>query len=252
MIAHPDSVAAVQRRAHAEQLRIVLHVFGDRAAHRVIGAVRAEEAELQRGVTAAAPAEVRDILAQATDLLARAEASDAVAPALDDATRAAALLSAARIALSEVGRIPGLDQIFRNAATRILENRNDGQLAEYQRLQLAADRAARAGDRAGAQKLLDEMRAEQIQLVLSVYGTEAGQHLLAQARMAAADVRTTLKQARRSGRDMVRLERMHATARDMLTRADAAYARGDARTALDLGSHAVSLLNALRLALAGY
>ena len=96
------------------------------------------------------------------------------------------------------------------------------------------------------------MREEQIRIVLSVYGPEAGQHLLMRAREAATAVRAALAGAKERGHDLVRLERMHATARDMLMRADAAYARGDASTALDLGSHAVSLLNALRLALAGY
>ena len=250
--AHPDSLAALQRRAHAEQLTIVLRVFGADAAPRVIADLRLEEATLHRALTAESPAEVRDMLSQAGELLGRAERADAGTGALDDATRAAALLYAARAGLPEAGRISGLDEVFRSAATRILDNRNDRQLAEYRRLQLAADQAARAGDGKAAQKLLDEVRAEQIRIVLSVYGADAGQHLLAQARNAAADVRTTLRSARRNGHDLVRLERMHATARDMLARADAAYARGDARTALDLGSHAVSLLNALRLALAGY
>ena len=249
---HPDSVAAVQRRAHAEQLKIVLRVFGDEASARVITELRAEEAALHRALSDASPDAARDMLAQAGDLLARAEKAEATAPALDDATRAAALLAAARIALSEHGRIPGLDEIFRTAAARILENGNDDQLAAYRRAQVAADQAARAPDGTRAQAALDAVRDEQIRIVLSVYGPEAGQHLLMRAREAAAEVRVTLRSARDRGHDLVRLERMHATARDMLMRADAAYARGDARTAIDLGSHAVSLLNALRLALAGY
>lgn len=255
-----EEAASLARLAHAERLRIVLAVFGDATAARVLQGVRAQEALLHQRASAATDGlrdrgHLADLLAQTAELLARADAAldlgDNHRSALDHATRAAALLDAARAALSDAARIPGLDEIFRAAAARLTTAAAEAQLAEYTRLQLAAEKAARSGDRARAHTLLEEARAEQIRLVLTVFGADAGRRMLAQGRTAAADVLVALRSARAAGRDLSRLERMHATARDMLVRADAALAGGDARTALDLGSHAVSLLNALRLTLAG-
>ena len=70
--ADADSLAALERRAHAEQLKIVLRVFGDEASARVIAELRTEEAGLHRALTAASPVAVRDMLAQAGELLGRA------------------------------------------------------------------------------------------------------------------------------------------------------------------------------------
>ena len=251
-----ELAASLLRRAHAERLRIVLDVFGTGAAAATLRRARTEERSLHarmerlRG-TDSEPVHVSDLLVQVSDLLARAASADDPHATLDHATRAAALLEAAQLALSEAGRIPGLDEAFRAATARVDTNARSGAHAEYHRLSISADQAARAGDRQRAHALMERARAQQIRLVLEVFGAEAGRRMLEQARVASADVLASLRAARRTGQDVTRLERMHATARDMLVRADAAFESGDAGTALDLGSHAVTLLNALRLTLAG-
>lgn len=248
---------------HAEELGIVLRVFGPGIAERTAAAVRVDAEGLRSAVAASEQAGrelprasiLLDRLAEAL-AEARAAATDGdVLASLDAATRAAAMADGVRVALAEARRIPTLEDLFA-ASVDVLRSRQDGEdvqqdLARFDALQRDADAAVGSRDRERVHTALRAVRDEQVAVVLGVLGPPAVTRMLDAFGYSVADAETALALARRAGRDVSRLERMVASARDLRSRAASALAAGDAATALDLGSHAVGLLNSVRLALTG-
>jgi hypothetical protein len=256
-----ERAAALTSAAHAEQIALVLRVFGRGVLERVITGVALDAARLARGVaeTEAAGRELpraRELLASIEALLGHAAAAAAQGSperALEAATRAAALAESVRHALTDARRIPALQDLFDLAAahlrTEVGPDAAREALADYNALRRAAEEAIRSGDRARAHEALEAVRAEQIRLVLHVLGAEAVERLLAVLSAGAGEVQAALTAARGAGRDVTRLERMAVAANDMIARARAAADGGDAAAALDLASHAAGLMNSIRLAL---
>jgi phage shock protein A len=107
----------------------------------------------------------------------------------------------------------------------------------------------RSGQNDRAHTALRAVRAERIRVVLEILGSEAVDQILQDVKRAHTEAAVGVTQARTAGRDVFRLERMLDTARDLYSRASQAFTRGDAATALDLGSHAATLVNSIRIAL---
>jgi hypothetical protein len=256
-----EDAAARMHALHAEELRVVLSVFGDPVAARVAEAVRTDAQRLRARLTVLqqdghALPRAAEALASVEELLVDAEAALAAGDArgaLDAGTRAAALVDAVRRVLADAVRLPALEQVFDRAVSRLSEggdpDRVRAALADYHRADAAARAAVRSGDREDAHAALEAVRREQIRVVLRVLGPGAVAHALQQARTASDELDSSLAAARSAGRDVSRLERMLASANDMLHRAELAFTSGDAAAALDLGSHAAGLLNAIRVAL---
>lgn len=257
-----DHAAARLNAVHEEQLRIVLRVFGPGVADRVIVGVALEAARLGRVVEEAAAAgrdmhgaqqslvALQSLLQEAATAAAHGDAT----AALDAATRAARHAGEVRHAVAQARRIPGLDELFDVAVATLRADLGPdaarAALAHYNSLRRAADEAVRAGDRQRAHTALERVRGEQIRFVLRVLGADAVGRLLDAVARGADEVDTALAAARAAGRDASRFERMAASARDMLLRAQDHFYDGDPASALDLASHAAGLLNAIRLGLA--
>lgn len=247
------------RAVSEEQVGIVLRVFGDDVVVRIMAALADESAGLQRRIESTAAGGIRvaaaeDGLAQARELLADAESAhgngDARA-ALRAATDAADRLEAARVAVADALRVPGLDELFDTAVQVAGTAYGPGHdvLATHGRLTALARQQVRTGSRERAQAALAAVRVEEIAVVLRVLGAGPVEQLVQATAEAQSALARDVDAARRSGRDVLRLERMLATSADLLERAGAALDEGNAATALDLGSHAAGLVNALRLAL---
>lgn len=254
--------AARLRAIQEEELRIVLRVFGEPVVLRIIDAVVADAGAIERSVAAAetsgnAVPRARELLAvldtRIADAVAAWDGRNAFA-ALDAATRAAAVADALRQALAGVRRIAGIDDLFADAATKLQAERGPdaarAELAAFNRLRRTADEVVRTADRDAAYDALKAVRNEQIRVVLAVLGPEALPPLLDRIAAGAADVDAATARANAAGRDVARVERMSAAARDLLQRATASLHAGDAAAALDLGSHAAGLVNAAHGALA--
>jgi hypothetical protein len=256
-----ERAQSLQRAVQAEQLSVVLRVFGRAVVERVITGVALDAQRLARGVGEAEAAgrdmsRGRDLLASIEALLASASARAAEAalmPALDAATRAAAHAESLRHALADARRIPGLQDLFELAVAHLRAELGPDAareaLTRYNALKRAAEEAVRVGDRERAHRALEAVRAEQIRLVLHVLGGDAVVRLIEALERGSAEVHAALADARAAGRDVSRLERMAATARDMILRARTAFDAGDPGTALELSSHAAGLINSVRLAL---
>lgn len=260
-IAERETATARLRAIRVEELRIVLRVFGELIVLRIIDAVVADAAAVERSIGEAEAAggllpRAREHLAQLDAWLAEAAAAaerrDAFA-ALDAATQAAASADAARHALAGGRRIAGVDELFEQAAAQLHDR--DGpdatraELAAFNRRRRHADEVVRAGDRDAAYDALRSLRDEQIRIVLNALGPESVPPLLDQIETRIAELDTAVAQAMASGRDVTRLDRMSAAARDLLQRAMTSMQAGDAAAALDLASHAAGLVNAARGAL---
>jgi hypothetical protein len=257
-----ELAATRQRALHAEQISMVLNVFGGDVAGHVIEAVRADLTLLEDRLPDVAHNgrdgavdRARDLLAQVRELLTDAEVaaeSGARRAGLDAATRAAAMTESVRHAFAESLRLPGLDDLLGSARHSLRETaRTEATRAlfdDVERLRLAAQDAVRTGDRQRAHAALAAVRSAQIRIVLQVLGPAVVRDMLDGATASAAALKTDIAAVRHSGRDVTRLERMLSSARDMLLQAETAFADGDSAGALDLGSHAVGLINALRLA----
>jgi hypothetical protein len=253
-------VAAWGAAARAEELEIVMKVFGDGVAQTTLLAVRGEASRLA-AEAARAPAAARqrtgELLAELGRHLDAAEAasrSGAARVALDHAVQAGALADRAHYLLEDARRIAALPELFEGAVAR-LRSQDGGdaarsRLAEYNALQRRAEDVVRSGDHQRAHAALKAARDEQIRVVLEVAGAEPVGRLLQDATAALDELDVALAASRSAGRDVTRLGRMAGSARDMLGRSTAALAEGDAATALDLGSHAAGLINTLRANLA--
>jgi len=242
---------------HEEELRIVMTGLGERvvprviketrielsAAHMEIAAQSLEGADLTRAVMVAQ--QVQSKLAKA-DL---ALSANRLNESLDAASQAAALLGGLEYYLIEIDRIPGLENLLPRAVAKLAsESTPDAQALLRRAEQTAAHvrTALRSGDRSTAQAQLVAARAEQIQLVLRVLGPGTAGKLVEEVNAGTAEARTTLAALEAAGRDVARDQRMLTEAVDLAHRARAALAKGDNATALDLGSHAAGLLNALQ------
>ncbi|CAN5860331.1 hypothetical protein BH23GEM9_BH23GEM9_09550 [soil metagenome] len=262
-----ESAAARLEAVRREELAVVLGVFGESIVPTGIAALKTDSARMARAL--AIPA-VTDALLSRTDALlsrgdelrarfhdylAQAQAAAGSDPytALDAVTRAAAVLDLLRHVAADERRVRALDELFSEAVEqlRARNGADDGRssLGAYNEMQRAAQAAVRNGDRQLAQSALESVRGEQIRIVLDVLGSGTVDRLLDDVGYGLAELNVALAGARSGGRDVSRLGRMSASARDMHSRARAALDGGDAVAALDLGSHAAGLINTLRLAL---
>jgi hypothetical protein len=246
-------------RLHEEEIRIVLQVFGDALAGRVLDAVRADAALLESTVTGlesggrslpgarASLARIRGLLHQGAASARQGEA----ASALGAAGRAASELEGIRRALAEASRLPTVAVLYEDALARL--RASDAYMAQrtlekHGALERVARDAVQAGDRDRAHAALESVRRNQLQFVLSVLGPAAAERVVADVEQARRTAETDVARAGSIGRDVYRLDRMLEAARDLHSRAARALAQGDATTALDLGCHAANLVNAVRLA----
>jgi hypothetical protein len=250
--------AAHGQALHAEEVRIVLRVYGDAIVSRVIEAVR--EDALRWALRVSAEEHAGRVVSGARELLARLDAQLAAAvtaqergdaaTALDAATRAAATGEVLRAALEDASRIDGLEDLFEKATQRLRSAQDAGgarsALARHAELYRAAEDAVRFGDGERAHAALKAVRDEQIRVVLAVLGPSSVERLLREASAGLAELKTMLQGAREAGRDVARLQRMAATSSDLLHRAVLARQAGDAEIALDLATHAAGLVNAAR------
>jgi hypothetical protein len=247
-------------RLHAEEIRILLHVFGDALAGRVLAAVRSDAVLLADTVAGlestgrrvpragASLARVDALLQEGDAFLAQGDAP----AALGAAGRAAKEADAIRRSFAEASRLPTVGVMFEEAVDRLRASDTytaEREIEKYRAVEAAAQVAIRNGNRDQAHAAVDVVRREQIQLVLSILGPAAAERTVRAAEQARVATEADLARAAAAGRDVFRLDRMLKVARDLNGRADRAFRRGDAATALDLGSHAADLIDTVRLAL---
>ncbi|MEX1182745.1 MAG: hypothetical protein WEF86_05885 [Gemmatimonadota bacterium] len=245
-----ELAAAHRQELHAEQLGIVLRVLGDEIIDSAIVVVRSD---VDRTATRigelpddASAAGARRLLEHAVEMLQHAAAarqSGAHHAALDAVTRAASAIESVHEAVRESQRVAGLADLFADAVRSGAAN-----LAIHEQLAGAARTAVIGADREGAHSALSAVRNEEIRIVVRAFGSSAVERMLDQVDIASARLRSSLDSAGERGRDITRVERMDATVCDLTARARAALRAGDAAQALDLGAHAVGLVNAARLA----
>ncbi|MGQ0562074.1 MAG: hypothetical protein ACT443_09395 [Gemmatimonadota bacterium] len=256
-----SSRAAIQARleaVHEEELQVVLRVLGGRAITRALGEANVGLAEAQAHIAAAAASGedmsaaqlvVEQVAAKIT-AARRAIAISQSREALAAASEAASQLAGLRYFLIDARRIPGLETLFPQAVTRLSAEARQGEaekaLKALEPLKARTSAALRTGDRSAAHELLAQLRSEQIRIVLSVLGKRSAAQLIERVDERAPEVAAKVAALEVKGRDIVRLERMVNESRDMGQRARAALEQGDAATALDLGSHAAGLLNAVQ------
>lgn len=240
---------ALRRELRNEQLRIVLRVHDSDVVSRTIRSVRIEAARLhaRRDALAAsgiATPEMTSTLQEVPVLLARARNAPDEIDALDAATRAAARTNRMRDALAGATRLPSLADLAADASLLLRGQPLHELVSESIALKLAADQALRSGEREQARAAAEAARAAQIGVVLAGLGPDAVADMIGWSRHRVRDLEMKLS-SEAAVRDVSRLERMHASAADMLQRADAHLQRGRSEAALDLAAHAVDLLNAL-------
>jgi hypothetical protein len=257
-----EEAASHSQALHAEEVRIVLRVYGAAIVPRVIEAVQRDALRWTLRVTAEESAGrdvsgARELLARIETHLAEAAVAEArrdAAGALDAATRAAAAGEALEAALEKARRIVGLDGLFAMAAQRLHSAQGTvaarGALARHDELRRGAEDAVRLdGDAPRVHAALKAVRDEEIRIVLEVLGPSPLDQLLTDARAGLDELESVLLRARTAGRDVTRLQRMAAASRDLLRRATLARQAGDADVALDLASHAAGLIDGARAGL---
>lgn len=257
--AAPPSGGAVR----AEEIRLVLSVLGAGVVPRVVDGVRADAARLGERVAQgdageAGRSRAATLFEEADRLLDEAMArfaAGSTASALDAATRAAVVVHEVRTTLLLAMSLPTLESLFDDAVTRLRLLRGPlharTALEPVSSLQAEAAEAVRSGDRDRAHAALTAVRREQIALVLHVLGPDVPQRQLTAVRAALRDAGAATGRSLNAGRDVHRLERMLAVARDIEDRATEAMRAGRIDDALDLASHAASLINTLNAELAG-
>lgn len=241
---------------HAEELRIVLAVYGGEVVTTVIEAVEAGLHTAREQLTEASLAG-KDVARSANllediagDLIAaRGAARDnQLERALDRATTAAVTLSAVRSFIGWLNRIDGLEVLFPQAIAK-LERVDSGSAREAKRtedrLTAAMQSALSAGDHPAARRASEQLRAHQISTVLRVHGAATARRLTAEVGDGLLVSRARLDELQAAGREVGRYVRMFREAGSLHERAQAALNDGDTATALDLASHAAGLLNAL-------
>lgn len=250
-----DERPALRRELRNEQLRIVLLVNDSDLVVQTVRGVTDEAARLRvrrdmlAGSGIDAP-EANAILEDLPVLLARARTASNHIEALDAATRAAAHLDRMHGALAGAARLPTLTDLFDDAAARLQSRARHDLVVESDELRDAAADALRSGVRDHAHETARAARDAQIRVVIEALGPDVvadvigwGQHRVREQEMKLA--------AESAVRDVSRLERMNASAGDMLQRADLQLRRGNSAAALDLAAHAADLLNALEVTITG-
>jgi hypothetical protein len=255
-----SSRAAVQAKVeaiHDEELRIVERVLGSRALTKVIGDASVGLAEAEAAVVAAEAngedvAAARSVLAEANAHMKTARNAVNLTEnrhALDEASKAAALLAGLHYFLVESRRIPGLETMVPRAIEKLKAGNDaaaDPALLDLEQLNGRARAALRSGNRSDAHTLLAELRTRQIALVVRALGAQSAEQLTTRVAARAKEVAVTVATLKSTGRDVLKLERMLRESVDMNVRAQNAFKAGDAATALDLASHAAGLLNAVQ------
>ena len=244
--------AAVQARLQAlrdEEIKLILDVLGPdiitralresnvalaEARHRILEAAQQGAAA---GPAEAAAGEINELLSRATALQANQPAR-----ALAIVVEAARLLGSIDDTIVELRRLRGVESLFPEIAAEL----EPEELRTHARLQGDAQEALREGERRLARERLEAVRAEEIRLVLKASNQLACEQLLGQVGAAIGELRTSLESVDAQDGDVLRLERMLATAHDLHQQARHAEAAGDHARALDLGSHAAGLLNSMR------
>lgn len=244
---------ALQRELRAEQLRIVLLVKDSDVVAQTIRGVSEEAARLsaRRDMLAASGIDAPEATAILQDLpilLARARSASSDIDALDAATRAAARTDRMHGALAGAARLPSLTDLFEDAAARLQLRPQHDLVAESAELRAAADAALRSHAREHAQEAARAARDAQIRVVLEALGPDVVADVIGWGQHRVREQEHKLG-AESATRDVSRLERMNASAGDMLDRADLQLRRGNSADALDLAAHAVDLLNALEATL---
>jgi hypothetical protein len=258
-----DTGTAELQRLQAEEIRIILQVFGNPVAGRMVDAVHAESYQIAQSIAQAEAAgrpvqNAREALSRIHVLVAEGRASlefgDA-ASALAAAGRAASEAARARRDLASATRLPNLATLFDEAVAQLRSNDPDTAeqiVAKYAALHRAVNQAIQSTNRDRAHATVDVLRRDKIQFVLTVLGSAAVERTLLTVSAAQVEIAADVAAADAAGHDVLRLQRMLQTARDLHGRADRALTSGDAAKALDLGSHAADLINAVRLALPSY
>ena len=236
--------------AERRQLAIVLDVLGPG----VLGGAAAETgARLERLAAAldtvpaadAAPLHATHARAvQALTLGRNALAGGDSLVALAEFTRSAALAVELRRALLLRDRIEALPELFRRARARIeaaSDRQPPPQLQRHGELVERARRSVAHGKRLDTHRALQAVRAEEVHLTVAVLGAPTVNTLVAKVEM-------ELERLEPLAAGKPRMQRMHAAGKDLAVRARRELERGRPEAALDLGSHAAGLANALRLA----
>jgi hypothetical protein len=251
-----DERPGLRRELRNEQLRIVLLVHDSDVVARTIRGVSEDAASLRSrrdalaGSGIAAP-EASALLDDLPELLARARSALNPIDALDAATRAASLTTRVRDAIAGAARLPSLHDLFDDASSRLGAGVEHHLVTRSRELTAVAHDAVRSGDREHAHSASKAARDAQIRVVLAGLGPDAVADVIGWGQHRMREQKQTLGGAA-AVRDVSRLERMNASAGNMLERADVQLRRGNSSSALDLAAHAVDLLNALEATLTGY
>jgi hypothetical protein len=252
------SRAVVQTRIaaiHDAELAIVERVLGTAAITRVITessvALNDANAEIaaaaSKGEDLAAARSVAQDASEKLEAARRALSASEPRAALESASQAATLIAGLGYYLVETRRIHGIETLFPEAVAKLSGPASqDAGVTALERLDAQTRAAVAAGDRARANRLLSQARAAQIRIVLRAFGTTPATHLLAQVDERAADLAARMGTAPNPDVYSLKVQRMLHEAQDMNARARHAFEIGDAATALDLGSHAAGLLNAVQ------
>ena len=232
---------------HAEEIRIVLKVFGPDIVPRVI-----QESQRNLVNTSARLQEsARDGVARAQvsteeiqEMLERANGLSTQDPerALALVTQATEQLAAIDELLTSLRSVRSIETLFPEAAQKL----SPAALARHSQLQRTAALALGKDTRAEASLKLEAVRAEEIRIVLATFGNEIAAQILDEADAAIRDTRLKLNLMKDNGRDVLRLQRMLKSATDFYNHARTAEQVADYATALDHGSHAAGLLNSLQ------
>lgn len=241
---------------HSAELRVVLSALGGGVITRALSDIKVSLAQSETLMESArmsgmAPAGA-NIINQVREKVRLAETAahnGNLVAALDIATQGSTILSGLDYYLIEVRRIGGIEALYPKAV-QAARSGDDDSAATLLRATEAANDAARAalrsGDRQVALKKLEASRKSQIDLVLHTLGPSAATTLVHEANDRALALRDSLTTMRKNGDDVLRYERMLREAADLTKRARAAADANDYQSAIDLGSHAAGLLNALQ------
>ena|SRR5688572_13560006 len=234
---------------HAEEIRIVLKVFGPDIVPRVIQESQRNLANTSARLHESARDGAAHVQAQVSteeiqEMLERANSLGTQDPerALALVTQATEQLAAIDELLTNLRSVRSIETLFPEAAQKL----SPAALARHTQLQRAAALALGKDTRAEASLKLEAVRAEEVRIVLATFGNEIAAQILDEADAAIRDTRLKLNLMKDNGRDVLRLQRMLKSATDFYNHARTAEQVADYATALDHGSHAAGLLNSLQ------
>ncbi|MBI4539367.1 MAG: hypothetical protein HY704_07660 [Gemmatimonadetes bacterium] len=258
----PDAFKKAVAALRAEQVRIVLRVLGTGTAQQVVDGVAKALREVTAQV-AAAKAAGKDVtkleaaLAEVAAVLTRARTALGAgdhAQALDLGTLAGEHVGSLRFAASVLDGsyvlIPTLEKLFAEALHKTAREKGRDAAkaldAALEPLRAALRAAKESKDREAIQKATAALRAEQIRIVVAVLGADAPKHVLDAVAKVLAEVKSKIAAAKATGKDVSHLEVKAQQAADLHARATAALSAGDLARALDLGTQAGEIVEALR------